>query len=622
MKCYLLLLLLINIVNIYGIGTYIKFPTAEIVDYENESSVTVSTTKELKKGLINHKLLSVETIRGINNSTFNADGSFTCEFSQVESSRCQFGMYLKEINDNLYLKSYKSLPDIYAKFEFDKKEIINEDSEKYYANIGISGWSRPESYSLIEFSINENYENLDAKYEDIYEKVGDYVVDGDEYTLYVYHLNHSIYVSYRKEPRNSGVVNVSAHIREWVKLGKSFYSIEEVNVHATLGVSNIDLRNNNRKISGSFDFLNSEVYMDERDSKCPEAVQEMGYYCCSENCEIIYSDKIGSWGFENNEWCGCGNTEGEIPPSTETETQVTIEYENKSGTIADKTYQLFSNNGYNRATFNDDGTFTCLFRNSEFGICEFGYAMTKPLDEIGDMSMEFAYTNPIYYNVNWGSTGVHGSYYDIYFETTLDFYIIENEERDLGNSYRLRTYTIDDSEYTLYQEKNFRSTRIFSFRHTPRQSGIVNVTAHLREWEKYNIKIDKLDTLGFYTEIYSIGSSGKRSYVEFEASKMMLHIGKNEEEEKEEKPTCSPNILKQGYKCCSPTCTTVYTDEDGNWGIEGHHWCGCDNVDDVRRDCSWKILALGYECCPRDCKVVTIDKLGNWGVHNGQWCGC
>jgi endo-1,4-beta-D-glucanase Y len=41
-------------------------------------------------------------------------------------------------------------------------------------------------------------------------------------------------------------------------------------------------------------------------SKCSAKITAQGYPCCAANCEIIYTDADGTWGVENNDWCGCG----------------------------------------------------------------------------------------------------------------------------------------------------------------------------------------------------------------------------------------------------------------------------------------------------------------------------
>ncbi|OUM64394.1 Non-catalytic module family DOC2 [Piromyces sp. E2] len=40
-------------------------------------------------------------------------------------------------------------------------------------------------------------------------------------------------------------------------------------------------------------------------SKCSMKITNKGYSCCPIDCEVIYTDDDGTWGLDNNEWCGC-----------------------------------------------------------------------------------------------------------------------------------------------------------------------------------------------------------------------------------------------------------------------------------------------------------------------------
>ncbi|OUM64986.1 Non-catalytic module family DOC2, partial [Piromyces sp. E2] len=67
-----------------------------------------------------------------------------------------------------------------------------------------------------------------------------------------------------------------------------------------------------------------------------------------------------------------------------------------------------------------------------------------------------------------------------------------------------------------------------------------------------------------------------------------------------------------GYSCCSSTNKIVYTDSDGNWGIENNKWCGIGTC--------WA-NKLGYPCCLQSKIVVEKDSDGEWSVEYGEWCG-
>jgi len=80
---------------------------------------------------------------------------------------------------------------------------------------------------------------------------------------------------------------------------------------------------------------------------------------------------------------------------------------------------------------------------------------------------------------------------------------------------------------------------------------------------------------------------------------------------------CFSQSLKPSYPCCNGD-KVVYTDKDGDWGVENGKWCGIGNG--YSKDDTCFSIALGYRCCEK-CKVVYTDKDGEWGVENNRWCG-
>ena len=72
---------------------------------------------------------------------------------------------------------------------------------------------------------------------------------------------------------------------------------------------------------------------------------------------------------------------------------------------------------------------------------------------------------------------------------------------------------------------------------------------------------------------------------------------------------------KLGYKCCKRN-EVVYTDNDGDWGVEDNEWCGISSGNDG----CWS-TALGYPCCKNSSIVYFTDNDGKWSVENNDWCG-
>jgi len=76
---------------------------------------------------------------------------------------------------------------------------------------------------------------------------------------------------------------------------------------------------------------------------------------------------------------------------------------------------------------------------------------------------------------------------------------------------------------------------------------------------------------------------------------------------------CFSESLKPSYPCCKGN-KVVYTDKDGQWGVENGEWCG------IETSISCFSLALGYPCCKGN-TVVFSDDRGDWGVEDKKWCG-
>jgi len=82
---------------------------------------------------------------------------------------------------------------------------------------------------------------------------------------------------------------------------------------------------------------------------------------------------------------------------------------------------------------------------------------------------------------------------------------------------------------------------------------------------------------------------------------------------------CFSQSLKPSYPCCKGS-KVVYTDKDGDWGVENGKWCGIASDSSNESSDTCFAIALGYKCC-KTCKVYYTDKDGDWGVENKKWCG-
>jgi hypothetical protein len=80
--------------------------------------------------------------------------------------------------------------------------------------------------------------------------------------------------------------------------------------------------------------------------------------------------------------------------------------------------------------------------------------------------------------------------------------------------------------------------------------------------------------------------------------------------------TCWSKAL--GYPCCKSSCEVIYSDDDGEWGVEDADWCGIEASKCKKDGCFSE--EMGYPCCS-DCSVVYTDSDGGWGVEGDDWCG-
>jgi len=74
------------------------------------------------------------------------------------------------------------------------------------------------------------------------------------------------------------------------------------------------------------------------------------------------------------------------------------------------------------------------------------------------------------------------------------------------------------------------------------------------------------------------------------------------------------------YPCCNG-CNVVYTDEEGEWGVEYNDWCFLDEVKCHPNVCSKGFTNQGYNCCSSCGPVYYTDATGDWGFEYGDWCG-
>ena len=192
--------------------------------------------------------------------TIYEDGSMSCSFQSAGDYLCRAGLSFDSD------KKYNELGgDMLAEFKLVKQNINGAD----YSYVGVYGWMEEVSKSpskLVEYYVVDNWLTGWRPGDWVASnKMGDYTIDGAKYSVYWgEHTGPAIktqgnttflqYFSIRENARDCGVINISAHMRQWEKLGMEMGKLYEAKVLGGGGA-------NNGGVSGEADFPHAVVYI-------------------------------------------------------------------------------------------------------------------------------------------------------------------------------------------------------------------------------------------------------------------------------------------------------------------------------------------------------------------------
>ncbi|OUM60013.1 family 11 glycoside hydrolase [Piromyces sp. E2] len=564
-------------------------------------SITETDNKTGVVGDVNYELWSNG---GNNSATFYDDGSFTCSFEKAFEFYCRSGLSFDGTT------THDKIGQMYADYKVVKKDVTDID----YSLIGVYGTTiKPR----LEFFIVDNWFG-NRPYWDSLKNHGNFTIGDSTYTIYEY--NRSMipivditdiglvdtgkqFFSIRTEARDCGTIDINAHFNIWRENGMRIVNPQEIKIFTEFGGND----NNNR---GTVDFEYAKVYIDKKEKQ----------------------DGYNNNTTEMAEYCSASSHSGENVTLTN----------NKIGSINDVSYELWVDGINKSASFYSDGSFTCSFQEVSDGLCRTGLSFdgTKTHSQIGHMYADFKFIKENIENVDYSYVGVYGKSLD----SSIEFYIVDNwltesrpEDDNVGNINH-GDFEIDGATYAVYENiargptidmEGVITKQFFSIRKEAHNCGKIDITAHIQQWEKLDMKLGKLQ------EVKIIGEASSESafvsgIIDFPYAKVYVEAGIEETDEPVvavDPPSCSSTILDQGYPCCSDSeCVVVYTDEFGDWGVEDGHWCGCGNkVPEPQKpsSCPSSISDQGYPCCSdSECVVVYTDEFGDWSIENNDWCGC
>lgn len=160
-------------------------------------------------------------------------------------------------------------------------------------------------------------------------------------------------------------------------------------------------------------------------------------------------------------------------------------------------YEIWYQQGNNSMTYYSDGSFSAEWNNSGDFLARVGlkYNSDKTFEELSPISADFKFTK--------GNGSASYSYIGIYGWTEnplSEYYITDDwftfnrpvpgnkvgEVQVDGETYDIFTNTRYNAPSILDHNETF--TQYFSVRRTARQCGHIDVTAHMKAWEKYGFK--------------------------------------------------------------------------------------------------------------------------------------
>jgi len=244
MKSFKFTKILLSIITTTG---FVK--ANQVCDKVKHSGYSV-TANNYKVGKIGSSDYELWFNGGSNSATFYSDGSMKCSFQNTMNYICRSGLSFDST------KTYDQIGHLYA----DYNSIVKDSKNIEFSYIGVYGWTKN---PLTEFLIIDNWIDDKRPSSTLGKNYGDFIINGEEYTIYknertsdtiVGYSKYRSYSSVRKTKRTCGTVDITAHFEQWSNIGLSLGSLHEVKVFAQVG---------SNSASGTIDFPYASVYIKE-----------------------------------------------------------------------------------------------------------------------------------------------------------------------------------------------------------------------------------------------------------------------------------------------------------------------------------------------------------------------
>lgn len=209
---------------------------------------------------------------------------------------------------------------------------------------------------------------------------------------------------------------------------------------------------------------------------------------------------------------------------------------NEVGKVGNIGYELWDENGNGggKAIFYDDGSMDCYITNAKDYLCRAGLSLgsTQTYDQLnGDMVAEFKLIKTPGNNVQYSYIGVYGWMENVPGAPNglVEYYVIDNTlsqymPSDWIGDTKLGDITVDGAQYTVYRNTrngpaitigNGQFYQYFSVRKSMRDCGTINISEHMRQWEKKGLKMGKLYEAKVLGEAGNTSQSVSGSHMDF-----------------------------------------------------------------------------------------------------------
>ena len=219
---------------------------------------------------------------------------------------------------------------------------------------------------------------------------------------------------------------------------------------------------------------------------------------------------------------------------------------NQTGKIGDIGYELWDENGHGgSATFYSDGSMECDITGAKDYLCRAGLSLgsTQTYKELGgDMIAEFKLVKSNAQNVGYSYIGIYGWMEGVpgTASNLVEYYVIDNTlANDMPGSWigneRKGTITVDGGTYTVYRNTrtgpaiknsgNVTFYQYFSVRTSPRDCGTINISEHMRQWEKMGMTMGKLYEAKVLGEAGNVNGEVRGGHMDFPHAKVYVSKG-------------------------------------------------------------------------------------------------